>query len=58
MIDRGHYRNSVYAVKVTDLPNGIKRTQDKHPKDWNSTGESLNKCFYRFGSKSNIRSSL
>jgi hypothetical protein len=38
MLDRGNQRNSIYAIKVIDLPSGKKRIQDKVPKDWNTSG--------------------
>ena len=55
MQDLGYIRNAAYGVKVKNLPDGKKRVKDKVPSDWNNSGSSMNKCFYRFGSKTNIR---
>ena len=55
MADKGFFRNSTYTFAVTDLPDGKKLVQSKVPSDWNNSGEPLNKAFYSFGSKTNIR---
>ena len=58
MIDVGYYRNSAYTYAVKDLPDGKKLVPSKVASDWNNSGEPLNKAFYCFGSKSDIRRSL
>lgn len=57
MRDGGNFRNSIYNYKVESLPDGFKKVKSKKPDDWD-VDKPLNKCFYAFGSNTNIRQSF
>ena len=55
MVDNGiKNRNAVYNFPVSNLTKGDKMVESKVAKD-KIFKESQNQCFYRFGSKTNIR---
>ena len=47
--------NGIYNPMLAPLPDGTKLVQSKVPNDWGNGGPTLNKGFYSFGSKTNIR---
>ena len=54
MQDLGRNGNTIYSYKVKTQPSGTRIVKSKVPEK----SPPLNKCFYRFGSKSSIRKSL
>ena len=53
----GDWRNAVYKVKIVGLPDGKKTVKSKVPGEVQQPA-SQNQSFYRFGSRTNIRSSF
>ena len=55
MGSQGITTNGIYNPKIGPLPDGTKLVHSKVPNDWGSSGPTLNKAFYSFGSRTNIR---
>lgn len=55
---QGQTRNGIYNPQFASLPDGSKMVKSKKPADWKNDGGPLNKCFYSFGSRTNIKRAM